>query len=271
MQSEKPIGIFDAGPGGLAVLLFLMKHLPAENVIYLADTARHPYGPLERNIVEQYTIEACRYLINRGVKAILIGCNTASIAGLKAVNTLFPQIPIFGMIEPGVRAALREKTCTNIGVWGTELTVASHAYRDAILGIDPTKKVAEVACVDLLRLAEKGRIQNKGEILELCRRYLEPFEAINMDMLIFGCTDLTCVRAETALLVGSEVKIIDPADEIVLSIKERLSAENNLNSQDQENRSFDIGITGDDQTSFKQFAEDFLDLRPLNVGKVTLI
>ena len=265
-----PIGIFDAGPGGLAVLKYMMEILPAENVLYLGDTARQPYGPQPVDKVRGYTIEACRYLVQQGVKAILIGCNTASVAGLDEGHKTFTEVPILGMIEPGVRAALRSGDARNIGVWGTELTVESHAYRDAIQQAAADKAVLEVACSDLLRLAELGQIQDKPLITGLVRRYLEPFDAIGMDTLIFGCTDLTCVRPETEQAAGAGVRIIDPAEEIVQDIREILGSQSLLNEQSPADRAYDICITGENTQAFSSFAEAFLGLKSVHVRQVTI-
>jgi glutamate racemase len=217
-SAQQPIGVFDAGPGGLAVVKYMMTLLPAEDVLYLGDTARQPSGPQSTEKVRSNTIECCTWMAKQGVKAILIGCNTASVAALDAVREEIKDIPVLGMIEPGVRAALREASSLRIGVWGTELTVASHAYQKKLEQLRPQVQVIESAPVTMLRLAEKGQIQDKTQIKALVREYLKPFEGFGMDSLIFGCTDLTCVGEETAQALGDEVKIIDPAEEVVVEI-----------------------------------------------------
>ncbi|HSN94148.1 MAG TPA: glutamate racemase, partial [Anaerolineaceae bacterium] len=265
-----PIGVFDAGPGGLSVVKYMMTLLPEEDVLYLGDTARQPYGPQTTEKVRSNTLECCRWMVRQGVKAILIGCNTASVAALDAVHEEIPQIPILGMIEPGVRAALREPGSQKIGVWGTELTVNSHAYKQKLEGLNPKVEVIESVPVALLRLAEKGRIQDKVQIKLLVEEYLEPFQGFGMDSLIFGCTDLTCVREETESVLGNDVTIIDPAEEVVIEIRDWLRAQTCLNQQESTKRDYRICITGNDTQNFSSFTQAFLGIELSSVEQVDI-
>jgi len=268
--ARKPIGIFDAGPGGLAVLKYLMEILPSENVIYLGDTARQPYGPQSEEKVRQYTLEGCRFLANNGAKAILIGRNTATVAGLKECIGEFPDIPVLGMIQPGVKAALRKKTNGLIGVWGTELTVSSHAYKKELIKRAPNCQVIETAPVELLRLAEKGKIEDKKQIKEIIRRYLQQFKNRDLSQLIFGCTDLTCVRPEVEEVAGPGIQIIDPAEEIVSELRDILEKDCLLNNQAKELRLYKIYITGKDTQQFSVFVEEFLGIKSQEVNQTNL-
>ncbi len=265
-----PIGVFDAGPGGLAVVKYMMDLLPAEDVLYLGDTARQPYGPQPAEKVRSNTIECCTWMARQGVKAILIGCNTASVAALEAVRQEIRDIPILGMIEPGVRAALRVPGSKRIGVWGTELTVDSHAYQKKLTGLNPEAQVIESAPVTLLRLAELGQIQDKAQIKALVEEYLQPFEALEMDSLIFGCTDLTCVRQETAEALGDKVSIIDPAEEVVVEIRDWLDARACLNQQQVTERQYRICISGKNTEKFSSFTREFLGLESCSVEQVVI-
>lgn len=268
---SSPIGVFDAGPGGLAVLKYLKDILPSENVLYLGDTARQPYGPQPLEKVRTYTLEACRYLIHQGVKAVLIGCNTATVAGLEACITEFSQVPILGMIQPAVNAALMKETHRVIGVWGTELTVESHAYRNAFFQKAPAAKVVEVAPVELLHLAEKGQIEDKNLIKGLIRQYLRPFESEGVKQLVFGCTDLTCVRREVEEIAGPGLQIIDPAEDIIYEVYNILKKDRLLNQQAMQQRTFEICITGKNLVEFRSFARGFLGLDSLEVKQVSIV
>lgn len=269
-NSSRPIGVFDAGPGGLAVVKYMMKILPSENLLYLGDTARQPYGPQPVEKVRSNTVECLSWMEAQGVKAILIGCNTASIAALDAVLEKITAIPVLGMIEPGVRAALREEGADRIGVWGTELTVASHAYRDKLTLLNPQAKVVESAPVTLLRLAELGQIQDKVQIRALVEEYLQPFANLNLDSLIFGCTDLTCVREETDAALGSKVKIVDPAEEVVAEIRAWMKEHACLNEQAPSERNYRICITGNNVSAFQAFTREFLGIKSSLVEKVSV-
>ena len=269
-QAKQPIGVFDAGPGGLAVVKYMMDLLPGEDLLYLGDTARQPYGPQPTEKVRNNTIECCTWMEKQGVKAILIGCNTASVAALEAVREEIRDIPVLGMIEPGVRASLRELDSQRIGVWGTELTVNAHAYRKKLEQFRPGVQVIESVPVTLLRLAEKGKIQDKARIKALINEYLRPFEGFQMDSLIFGCTDLTCMRQETAEAIGERVKIIDPAEEIVMEIKDWLSTHKCLNQQLPSQRTYRICITGNDTKNFSTFTSEFLGIESSSVEQVDI-
>lgn len=269
-KPEQSIGIFDSGPGGLAVLKYIMQYLPAENVIYLGDTARQPYGVQDPSKVRGYTVEACTYLDESGAKCILIGCNTASVAGLGAAQEILPHRPILGMIESGVNALSTRISDPIIGVWGTKLTVTSHAYKNAILKFDKNLIVHEVACPDLLRLAEKGDIQDKEHIKNLCKQYYEPLRQKHISTLILGCTDLTCVRKEIEDVVGKNVEIIDPAEEIVQRTAFLLKASDLLNPQKETDRSYDFLITGENKEDFKRFVTEFLGLESIHIRSVSL-
>jgi glutamate racemase len=269
-SATQPIGVFDAGPGGLAVVKYMMELLPAENVLYLGDTARQPYGPQPAEKVRSNTIECCNWMARQGVKAILIGCNTASVAALEAVRQEITDIPVLGMIEPGVRAALHVPGSEHIGVWGTELTVNSHAYKNKLESFNPQAKVIESAPVALLRLAELGQIQNKAQIKTLVNEYLQPFKDHNMDALILGCTDLTCVRLETAEALGEKVVIIDPAEEVVNEIKDWLSARACLNQQPVSERQYRLCISGNNTEKFSSFTYEFLEIESCSVEQVVI-
>src|SRR5437868_1521943 len=155
MTKRHPIGVFDSGVGGLTVVRALRRALPGEDIIYLGDTARVPYGNKSPRTVEKYSLGCQRFLLDRGVKLVLIACNTASANALPALREASP-VPVIGAVEPGAQSALAATTTGHIGVIGTLGTVRSGAYPKAIGERDPQAKLAQLACPLLVPLAEEG-------------------------------------------------------------------------------------------------------------------
>ena len=265
-----PIGIFDSGLGGLAVLREVNRLLPDEDTLFLGDTFRQPYGPRTVEEVRRYAIEITGYLIQHGAKMVLIGCNTASIAGGEAAQQRYPDIPVIGMISPGVQAALRASKSKRIGVWGTEITVASKAYDQMLVKADPSAQVVGVACPTLLRLAEKGKIGDRPYIRDLAGKDFQPIEEFKADTLILGCTDFTCVRDVIDEITSQRVTVVDPAEEVVREATRVLTINGGLrpkSGRPAENRFL---ITGDDLDNFSTFGAKFLGLSEIKVSRVPL-
>jgi glutamate racemase len=270
MNPNAPIGIFDSGLGGLAVLREVHRLLPNEDCLFLGDTMRQPYGPRTVEEVRQYAIEITGYLIEKGAKMVLIGCNTASIAGGDAAQACFPDVPVIGMIQPGVRAALRASRSKRIGVWGTEITVASQAYDQSILRADPQAQVVGVACPTLLRLAEKGKIGDRPYLLDLATQDFQRVAEFKADTLILGCTDFTCVRDVIDEVVGDQAVVVDPAEEVVREAIRVMESQAGLNPGSGRAAVTSFLITGDDQDNFSSFGAKFLGVPRIDVTRVPL-
>jgi len=266
---DSPIGIFDSGLGGLAVVREVRRLLPWENILFLGDTARQPYGPRAVEEVRRFAVEISGYLIHNGAKMVLIGCNTATVAGLDAAQAAFPQVPIIGMIEPGVRAALQASPMRRIGVWGTEITIASQAYDETIHRADPAASVTGVACPTILRLAEKGRIDDTPYLARLASEALQPVLGAQADTLILGCTDFTCLRPLIDQVVAGRVTVVDPAEEVVREAERRLRESHLLRPPGSSAR-MAFRITGDDEENFAAFGARFLGLAQIPVSRVPL-
>ena len=265
-----PIGIFDSGLGGLAVLREVNRLLPNEDCLFLGDTMRQPYGPQTVEQVRQYAIEITGYLIEQGAKIVLIGCNTASIAGGEAAQACFPEVPVIGMIQPGVRAALRTSQSKRIGVWGTEITIASQAYDQMIVQADPQAQVVGVSCPTLLRLAEKGKIEDRPYLLDLAAKDFQPVADFEADTLILGCTDFTCVRDIIDETVGNQVVVVDPAEEVVREAGRVLAEKGELNPGQARAAKTEFYVTGNDQDNFSRFGAIFLGVPSIDVTRVAL-
>jgi glutamate racemase len=269
-DSDAPIGIFDSGLGGLAVLREVRRLLPHEDVLFLGDTARQPYGPQPVEDVRRYALEITGYLAEKGVKLVIIACNTASVAGREAAQQHFPDLPVLGMIGPGVRAALDASQGRRIGVWGTAITVDSQAYDQQILQLDPDMEVFGAACPELLRLAEKGQIDDRPHLLSLAHGYFQPLASQEVDTLILGCTDLTCVRDIAEEVAGETVKVVDPAEEVVREARQILRDAGALRPPEHGFGRYQFLITGDDQANFASFTAKFLGLPEVRVDRVSL-
>ena len=270
MNPNAPIGIFDSGLGGLAVLREVNRLLPKEDCLFLGDTLRQPYGPRTMAEVRQYSIEITGYLIEKGAKMVLIGCNTASIAGGDAAQACFPDVPVIGMVQPGVRAALLASRTKRIGVWGTEITIASQAYDQLIVKTDSQAEVVGVSCPTLLRLAEKGKIGDRPYLRSLLTKDFQKVAEFKADTLILGCTDFTCVRDLIDEVVGNRAVVVDPAEEVVREAIRIMAGYGRLNPGSGRTATTKFIITGDDEENFSTFGAKFLGVPGIDVTRVPL-
>lgn len=207
-----PIGVFDSGVGGLTVLRALRAALPHERFLYLGDTARLPYGTKSGETVLRYAEQAARVLIARGVKLLVIACNTASAVALPHLTAVFAPLPVVGVIEPGARAAVASSVSGQIAVVATEGTVRGGAYERAICALQPEATVISVPCQLFVALAEEGWV--RGPIAEaIARRYLEALvrERPDLDCLVLGCTHFPVLADAIAAAVGPRVVLVDSA------------------------------------------------------------
>src|SRR5690242_15678876 len=215
MMMRHPIGVFDSGVGGLTVVRALRRALPGEDIVYLGDTARVPYGSRSPRTVERYSLACQRFLLDRGVKLVLIACNTASANALPALREQ-SAVPVIGAVVPGAASALAATNNGHIGVIGTLATIRSGAYATAIAARDPNAKLTALACPLFVPLAEEGWTHDDVAAL-VARRYLvQLFEQDRtIDTLVLGCTHypllaevLGTVAREIA---GHDVAVVDSA------------------------------------------------------------
>lgn len=213
MSSPLPIGVFDSGIGGLTVLRALAERLPHEQFIYLGDTARLPYGTKTAGTVERYALQAVAELVRRGVKAVVIACNTASAAALPALAAAHPSLPVIGVIQPGAAAAVAATRTGRIAVLATEGTVRGAAYQREILRLMPGAVVQSIAATLFVALAEEG--WTAGEVARAAaRRYLASlFEDPDTapDVLVLGCTHFPPLAGVIREMAGEAVRIVDSA------------------------------------------------------------
>ena len=212
LPRSAPLGVFDSGLGGLTVVRALREHLPAESIIYLGDTARVPYGTRSKDTVIKYALGCSKVLIDRGVKAIVVACNTVSAVALDILRVEL-DLPVLGVIEPGARAAARVGSSV-IGVLGTAGTIASGAYPRAVAAASTRAEVVAHAAPLLVPLAEEGWLE--GEVPRLAvRRYLAPILERGAEVIVLGCTHYPLfkelIEREAEALAGRPVCIVDSA------------------------------------------------------------
>jgi glutamate racemase len=229
------IGVFDSGVGGLTVVRALRRALPGEDIVYLGDTARVPYGSKSPRTVERYSLACQQFLLDRGVKLVLIACNTASANALPALVAVSP-VPVIGAVEPGARTALSVTVNKHIGVIGTLGTVRSGAYAKAIGALDPDAVLSALACPLFVPLAEEG--WTNDEIATFAaRRYLVQLFAIDRDIdtIVLGCTHYPLLRdviAQVALEVaGHPVHVVDSANAMAEAARDALGSGPNRRTQ----------------------------------------
>lgn len=213
----KPIGVFDSGVGGLTVVAAIQRHLPGESILYLGDTARLPYGTKSPATVGRYTDRNVQFLVERGVKAVVVACNTASAVALDRIEA---PVPLWGVIEPGARQAVAA-TAGRVGVIATESTVRSSAYDRALKRLRPELQVTSHACPLFVPLVEEGWHDDPVTV-EIARRYLEPLVAEKIDTLVLGCTHYPLLVPVLQRLTGGTVSLIDSAEAVAREVAAEL-------------------------------------------------
>lgn len=202
-----PIGVFDSGIGGLTVVRELRRTLPNESILYFGDTARLPYGPKSPRIVRRYAHEAADFLLSRGVKLMVVACNTATAHALDALRDVLP-VPVVGVIEPGARVAADYTRSRRIGVLGTTGTVASGAYDRLLRTLVPDARIYAQPCPLFVPLVEEGFADHRATEL-IAVDYVRPLREVDVDVVILGCTHYPLLRPLLARLLGSSVRLVD--------------------------------------------------------------
>ncbi|MDL2307630.1 glutamate racemase [Desulfovibrio sp. OttesenSCG-928-C06] len=287
--SSFPIGVFDSGMGGLTVLSALMDRLPHENMLYLGDTARLPYGTKSPGTVSRYALQAAAKLVERKVKMLVIACNTATASALDDLRKAWPDLPIFGVVGPGAQAACTTTRNGSIAVIATESTIRGGAYQRAIKEINPDAAVTGHACSLFVPLTEEGWMD--GPIVEaVARRYLgalfdcdgaalEPMDdgqhggnrkCLVPDCLVLGCTHFPPLAPTIRKVLGNEVAIVDSAATTAGAVENELARLGLLNSQSGPGEAH--FMTTDDEARFARIGSLFLgrELSPRQVELVNL-
>ncbi len=217
---DNPIGIFDSGIGGLTVVKQLLRFLPNENLVYFGDTARVPYGTKSEKLIQQYALEDAAFLNQFDIKLLVVACNSASATAVDLLKSTL-SIPVTGVIDPGVNAALRKSRLNRIGVIGTTATMMSNAYHDSIFTLNDNIEVFGQPCPLLVPLVEEGWIDEEITRLTI-RKYLDPMLSQNIDTLILGCTHFPVIKDTIQKEIGFDITLIDSGEETAKFVRKML-------------------------------------------------
>jgi glutamate racemase len=220
-SNARPIAVFDSGIGGLTVVKALRDLLPEEQIIYLGDTARVPYGGRSPATVERYSLEIAGLLMERGAKLMVVACNTVSSVALPQLQRALP-VEVIGVIRPGAEAALQESRTDHIGVIGTRATIRSGAYERTLKNLKPTVQVTSRACPLLVPLIEEGLLHDTVTD-QIIARYLDPLLCDGIDTLVLGCTHYPLLKDAIRQHLGQTVRLVDSAQNCALAVRQLLS------------------------------------------------
>ena len=262
--SLRPVGVFDSGLGGLTAVRELRQVLPAENVAYLGDSARVPYGIKSLATVRQFARQDAAFLLRMAPKLLLVACNTASAAAVDLLEETSP-VPVVDVIRPGAKAAVEtvQNSDAPIGVIATEATVASGAYQRALAELVPGRRVVAVACPLLVPIVEEGRPQDDPIVLHVLCDYLHELQRARVGVLILGCTHYPLLVRAIGKLMGPDVPLVSSGRAAALAVADRL-AEMNLAAPGTSPGRLDC-YTTDNPERFDRLAERFGGRKPDSV------
>jgi glutamate racemase len=256
-MNAAPIGIFDSGIGGLTVARAIYERLPRESTIYFGDTARVPYGPKSPETVTRYSLEILQWLLEQGVKAVVVACNTSTAHALRALQEATP-VPVLGVIKPGARAAIAEGREGPVGVIGTAGTIASDAYNRAIQALAPGLPVIQRACPLFVPLVEEGWFDHPATEM-IAAAYLTELRQACVRSLVLGCTHYPLLKPLLQRVMGPEVRLIDSGQATAAAL-ETILAQKNLQASAQAEARHRF-VVSDDEARFRQVGARFIGER----------
>lgn len=272
-DANLPIGVFDSGMGGLTVLAALRQHLPAEDFIYLGDTARLPYGTKSADTVARYAGQAAGMLVRRGIKALVVACNTASATALESLAEAFAPLTVFGVVEPGAQAACEVADTSGVAVLATESTIAGGAYQRALLARQSSLRIVGRPCPLWVTLAEQGEQGDQASalsdaiLLDGVSGLVKSSDASALpSTVLLGCTHFPIFRRSLQRLLGDGVRIIDSAQTTAASVAQALAAEGLL----AQNPGKTVFMATDGVQRFQRVGATFLGEALLDVELVDL-
>lgn len=263
---KKPIGVFDSGIGGLTVVKELSRTLPYEDIIYLGDTARVPYGTKSESTVIRFSLENILFLLRQDVKIIVIACNTASSLALGVARRHF-KIPIIGVISPGAKEAVYATKNRRVGIIATPATIKSRSYETEIKKLNSGIKVFSFATPLFVPLVEEGWFGEKATF-DITEKYLTPLKKLNIDTLILGCTHYPLLKPVIRKVMGRNVTLIDSAQQVACEAREILNGEGMLNRKRRPQDVRHLFYVTDAPQNFVRVAKRFLPWSLRNVRKV---
>ncbi|SDG59257.1 glutamate racemase [Pseudonocardia oroxyli] len=221
-MKDAPIGIFDSGVGGLTVARAVIDQLPTERIVYVGDTANGPYGPLKIADIRRHALAVGDDLVERGVKLLVIACNTAAAACLADARERYP-VPVIEVLRPAVRRAVAATRTGRIGVIGTSATIASGAYQDAFAAARDVE-ITAVACPRFVDFVERGMTSGR-QVLGLAQSYLAPLQQAEVDTVVLGCTHYPLLAGVLQIVLGPDVTLVSSADETAKDVVRTLMAD----------------------------------------------
>lgn len=269
-RAEAPIGVFDSGVGGLTVTREIMRQIPNERIVYFGDTARVPYGSKSRDTILKYSRQIIRFLKTKGVKALVVACNTASAVALEEIRAEL-DIPIIGVIKPGAKIAAQTTKNGKIGIIGTETTVRSKIYSHFVQDLNPNLTVIGKACPLFVPLVEEGEFLKSPIAEEIAAHYLNDLKKEEIDTLILGCTHYPLMRKLIGKIMGEKVTLVNPAYETARELKALLKHKGleNQNEITKSENPYDFYVS-DIADKFQQFAESILTCSAENTMQINI-
>ncbi len=223
------IGMFDSGVGGLTVLKEVRELLPHENIVYLGDTARVPYGNRSPRTIVRYALESALFLLTKGIKILVIACNTSSALAINILSRKMP-VPVIGVIEPGAKEAVKATRKKRIGIIGTKATIKSKAYEYSIKKMDPGVEVISKACPLFVPIVEEG-LQDDDVAYIMAEKYLKEIKMSGVDTLVMGCTHYPVLEGVIKDVMGPYIHIINTGKETAKEVKNRLQIKGQLRTK----------------------------------------
>lgn len=260
------LGIFDSGIGGLTVYREMRKAIPGADIRYFGDTARVPYGTKSAQTVTQYSLQITWYLVGRGVDAVVVACNTASAHAIDTLRNAV-SVPVFGVVEPGARAAVEATRNGVIGVLGTRGTVTSGAYQKAISDLDTGIKTVATACPLFVPLVEEGWLVDPIT-QDVAIKYLQPHMEAGVDTLVLGCTHYPLLKEVISMVMGEETTLIDSAEETARDVRAYMEDAGLVDDVRPGKEIFEVTDSPD---RFSEVGRIFLDQELENVHRVTIV
>lgn len=265
--AKQPIGIFDSGVGGLTVVRQIHRRLPQEDLVYLGDTARVPYGTKSPGTVIRFALEDSWFLQQRGVKAVVVACNTASAWALPTLQRRL-SMPVLGVIQPGAETAYRRTRNRRIGIIGTSATIRSGAYCQAIAALDAAVSVWGQICPLLVPLVEEGWMRH-AVTTRVLQEYLKPLLRRRIDTLVLGCTHYPLLKGPIRQVAGRGVRLVDSAESCAQYVAREL-ADHRLLAPRRRRSGVVLPYVTDESARFDELAQRFLRFRSRAAEQVEL-
>lgn len=265
MENNAPIGVFDSGVGGLTVTREIMRQIPNEEIIYFGDTARVPYGSKSKDTIIGFSRQIVKFLRTKGVKAIVIACNTATAFALETLSQE-NDIPIIGVVEPGAKMAAETTKNGRIGVIGTEGTINSSIYTRCIHKFNPNTQVFSKACPLFVPLVEEGLLYDPVTV-EIAERYFSELKGYEIDTLVLGCTHYPLIRHTLQKVAGEDVTLVNPAYETAVRLKKVLQKKGIMRTAAPGEHQFYVS---DGAEKFQAFANTILPCRVIETQDINI-